>query len=514
MGMHYGSRTADRLTDRQREILALIAHGCTNGQIAERLGITLDGAKWHVSEIMAKLGASSREEAVAAWQAERAPRARIARAARWAGATLFTNQAAGIIAGVTVAAVVIAAVVVMVAASNGGNDSNPAAVTSPTSGTTSTPATSATAAASPSNTAAAVPSPAVTIPGPLVPPASLTKFEMLDGNNGWAFDAGSAGSHFILRTADGGHSWHNVSPIPDQDKTINQAFFLDRDHAWALVSTRSNGGQEVVPRIFRTSDGGATWQASDPFAGTIPEGSLTFSDAKNGWYFQDLGAGAGSQGIAIYRTTDSGATWARVGQTSGGVGSPGPNLPLSCIKSQPLQLTATTGFATASCAGGPPFLYRTINGGADWILVTLPDPADGSTPLTSCLCNMSTPVFPTRTDGFVLMSGEHRGIYVTHDAGATWNALPSPIGQPNGVVALSFSDAQHGWLFDPSTLYTSTDGGSSWTSPGPLPFQDALFTFISPAEGFAWARAPGQGGSTTAALFHTTDGGKTWVPVR
>ncbi|MCZ2108361.1 MAG: LuxR C-terminal-related transcriptional regulator [Dehalococcoidia bacterium] len=510
MGMHYGSRTADRLTDRQREILALIAHGCTNGQIAERLGITLDGAKWHVSEIMAKLGASSREEAVAAWQAERAPRARIARAARWAGATLFTNQAAGIIAGVTVAAVVIAAVVVMVAASNGGNDSNPAAVTSPTPGTTSTPATSATAAASPSNTAAAVPSPAVTIPGPLVPPASLTKLEMLDSDNGWAFDTGSA-LQMVLRTANGGRTWHDVSPLQAQPKSIHQAFFLDRDHAWVLVVTEASGTAEAQPWIFRTSDGGATWQASDPFPGAIPQGALSFADPSNGWYFESQGAGAGSQGIAIYRTTDGGATWAKIGETSGGVGSPGPNLPLSCIKSQPLQLTATTGFATGSCAGGPPFLYRTTDGGETWSLVALPDPADASKTLTACSCSTGTPIFPTKSDGFLTMSGRHQAIYATHDAGATWKLTGPLPGDVSSTVA--FADATHGWIIEGSHLFATTDAGAIWKDLGQPPFGNAILSFVSPTEGFAWIRVSADGNPQTG-LLHTTDGGKTWVPVR
>lgn len=43
----------------------MLRQGLTNQQIADRLGITLDGAKYHVSEIMGKLGAGSREEAAA-----------------------------------------------------------------------------------------------------------------------------------------------------------------------------------------------------------------------------------------------------------------------------------------------------------------------------------------------------------------------------------------------------------------------------------------------------------------
>ncbi len=50
-------------------MLDLIARGKTNDQIARELGISLDGAKWHVREILAKLDVSSREEAAMWWRA-------------------------------------------------------------------------------------------------------------------------------------------------------------------------------------------------------------------------------------------------------------------------------------------------------------------------------------------------------------------------------------------------------------------------------------------------------------
>ncbi|HEX6030861.1 MAG TPA: helix-turn-helix transcriptional regulator [Tepidiformaceae bacterium] len=56
------------LNDRQREVLALVAQGLTNAEIGERLGMSLDGAKWNVSEILSKLGLASREEAAEYWR--------------------------------------------------------------------------------------------------------------------------------------------------------------------------------------------------------------------------------------------------------------------------------------------------------------------------------------------------------------------------------------------------------------------------------------------------------------
>jgi DNA-binding NarL/FixJ family response regulator len=51
------------LTDREREVLALVAAGRTNGQIATELFISPKTASVHVSNILAKLGVAGRVEA-------------------------------------------------------------------------------------------------------------------------------------------------------------------------------------------------------------------------------------------------------------------------------------------------------------------------------------------------------------------------------------------------------------------------------------------------------------------
>jgi DNA-binding CsgD family transcriptional regulator len=53
----------DALTPRERQVLALVAEGLTNGQIAERLFISAKTASVHVSAILRKLGVSTRTEA-------------------------------------------------------------------------------------------------------------------------------------------------------------------------------------------------------------------------------------------------------------------------------------------------------------------------------------------------------------------------------------------------------------------------------------------------------------------
>lgn len=65
---HLKTRYRYELSPRQCEVMELLAGGLTNAEIARRLGVSLDGAKYHVREILGKLGAESREEAVEIWR--------------------------------------------------------------------------------------------------------------------------------------------------------------------------------------------------------------------------------------------------------------------------------------------------------------------------------------------------------------------------------------------------------------------------------------------------------------
>lgn len=66
-------RHDDILTPREWEVLALIEAGLTNEEIASRLGISFGTAKYHVAEIISKLGVESREQAPAAARRVRTP---------------------------------------------------------------------------------------------------------------------------------------------------------------------------------------------------------------------------------------------------------------------------------------------------------------------------------------------------------------------------------------------------------------------------------------------------------
>ena len=109
------------LTERQREVLQLVARGHTNPEIADTLGITLDGAKWHVSELLGKLGLETREELAEFWEWRRSPVQRFSRTLRsFAVAPLL--KVAGSVAGVAVVAGIGVGAWALFSGGTGGND--------------------------------------------------------------------------------------------------------------------------------------------------------------------------------------------------------------------------------------------------------------------------------------------------------------------------------------------------------------------------------------------------------
>jgi DNA-binding CsgD family transcriptional regulator len=93
-------------TDRQLEVLRLIARGRTNPEISEDLGVSFAGAKWHVSEVLSKLGVRSRDDAAAYWRWHTSRRVRAKQLMRGFG-TLTMGKVVAVVtltAGVTIVA--------------------------------------------------------------------------------------------------------------------------------------------------------------------------------------------------------------------------------------------------------------------------------------------------------------------------------------------------------------------------------------------------------------------------
>jgi DNA-binding CsgD family transcriptional regulator len=80
MSMSSDLRLIETLTDREMEVLRLIAEGKTNPEIGEALGIRFPTAKWYVSEVLQKLQVPTREAAAAEYRRYNRAPARLRRA--------------------------------------------------------------------------------------------------------------------------------------------------------------------------------------------------------------------------------------------------------------------------------------------------------------------------------------------------------------------------------------------------------------------------------------------------
>ena len=69
LGQPHAGTGGPRLTPREREVVTLLAAGLTNRQIAERLVVGNRTVEMHVSNVLAKLGITSRAQA-AIWAYE------------------------------------------------------------------------------------------------------------------------------------------------------------------------------------------------------------------------------------------------------------------------------------------------------------------------------------------------------------------------------------------------------------------------------------------------------------
>jgi DNA-binding CsgD family transcriptional regulator len=128
-------RTDYEWTPRQRQVLDLLTRGRTNGEIGQALGITLDGAKWHVAEVMSKLGATTREEAAEYWRAYNGLGRKFERVFR---GVVAAHAVRWIVAGAGMAGLGAAAAIVVLIVARGGDTRVPADATAPATATVET----------------------------------------------------------------------------------------------------------------------------------------------------------------------------------------------------------------------------------------------------------------------------------------------------------------------------------------------------------------------------------------
>jgi photosystem II stability/assembly factor-like uncharacterized protein len=331
----------------------------------------------------------------------------------------------------------------------------------------------------------------------------LVKIQFLNELDGWGVTETR-----IARTNDGGITWYDVSP-PDMTETGYSIgiFILDNEHVWVQKPDFENFPNSGF--LSRTSDGGSTWTTSDtPFS----RGDLRFLDEDDGWILADLGAGAGSNAVAVYQTTDGGVEWDLKYINDPNHPKAKDSLPLGGIKTGIAPLNMQTAWVGGVIyAAGTLYLYRTDDGGSTWSPVTLELPVGAENSELSIDADQVQ--FVTANDGFlaVHMAGDstQTAIYVTHNAGDTWTLTPTLI--PNGDSS-DFLSPDEAVVYNGEQFYVTRDSARTWSIiPPDIDFGESFdsMDFVNISSGWVITLDL----ANHRSLYRTTDGGATWFPV-
>jgi photosystem II stability/assembly factor-like uncharacterized protein len=341
------------------------------------------------------------------------------------------------------------------------------------------------------------------INAPLVEAPALVTIHFLNELDGWGLTDTQ-----IVRTNDGGITWYNVTPsdVTEAGFSVDLAV-LDNEHVWLQKPDFDNYPNSGF--LYRTLDGGITWTSAPvPFS----RGGLHFLDANNGWAFADLGAGAGSNAVAVYQTTDGGVTWNQTYINDPNNANASDSLPLGGIKSGLTPLNMQTAWVSGVVySDGAVYLYRTDDGGANWSQVTtlaLPPEAQNLQISFQPVQIVSTQV--AYVTARIPADSPQMAVYISNDAGNTWTLTPTLI--PNGSYA-DFLSATEVVIYSGNRFYVSHDAAQTWSKVTPdVAFGDyfTMMDFVNASTGWVLTF---NFDTNHRALYRTTDGGATWSPV-
>lgn len=345
----------------------------------------------------------------------------------------------------------------------------------------------------------------------------ITYIRMTDINRGWAIGGLKGASDHVFRTQDAGQTWSDVTPsqpAPADGESITAiGDFKDASTGWVVYSPAGVGAIPPFVYIWRTHDGGVTWQYSAVDTSVSNEAFLpsflTFAGEQNGWMMVILGAGMMHEYVAIFSTTDGGANWNKILDPYGDNG---------------IQSFPKTGFVFADAQNGwltrdgngvdpTPHVFRTSDGGMTWTRIDLPAPADKPNLFSDYACGTYTPnvfapasvVVGLKCLDMATFQKQTNFQYATTDGGAAWQILPLPAGYVMSAAndGLLYFDLNYGIALGRS-IFQTTDGGKNWTLIKQVSW-DGQFSFVNMNLGWAAARS-----ENDMAFVRTTTGSAKW----
>jgi photosystem II stability/assembly factor-like uncharacterized protein len=334
----------------------------------------------------------------------------------------------------------------------------------------------------------------------------------------------------ILRTIDRGRNWWVISPKDWPE--IMDISFLDDKNAWVLTANTATQSENSTMLVWRTRDGGQTWNKGEPIAERGFGGQLTFVDTQHGWLLMGNDIAAGSESVTLYKTENGGINWEETLSTSLANEPSLDSIPLGCHKDYLGFRDVSTGWVTGDCFSDEVLFEVTSDGGLSWRHQELPQSDD----FIHTTCIPYPPTFFSPWEGIlqVICPTTDLLIYHTYDGGQTWD-IPDHRGKLFDTSLVDFIDINNGWYValedSPTNLkgkafYVTHDGGKTSNEIIPIisisdAHYDAHDIFIdSPAEALGNLNFIDQktGFALTdpisldySLILKTTDGGYTWI---
>jgi photosystem II stability/assembly factor-like uncharacterized protein len=350
-----------------------------------------------------------------------------------------------------------------------------------------------------------------------------TGMDFISADQGWIAETRSslslAGPTVLFRTTDGGHTWQSrltwEGPGPAQIR-------FSPDGVQGLVVGR--GG---VP-LFSTSDGGVHWQRQEIPSQLRSADLIYFLDAREGWilgYLNEATAGV----AAVFHTTDGGQHWTQTARLDVNqvfsYGQRGGSLQGSLMFHD-----SSTGWLAPGTMSGTdipvvePHLYITRDSGRSWSVQKLPTQVGIA--MDSTNAGLALPQFFNQQEGVLLVSvfgstpqaPSVQGIYFysTTDGGDHWSG-PFQISIPGGpgfLQSLVLIDPNHWVVLSNATNAQTQDAGQHWEPLAwSLPAEVHILTIEFQSAQTGWAEVVVAGGHPTLAMYRTIDGGAHWSKV-
>ena len=308
----------------------------------------------------------------------------------------------------------------------------------------------------------------------------------------------------VYKSLDGGKTWKNIGLKDTQHigavivdpKNPNIVFVAALGHAYGTNEERG---------IFRSTDGGATWQKvlyKDNKTGAIdivfdPHNANTLFASLWEVYRTPWSLNSGGPGSGLYKSTDGGSTWKHL---------EGHGLPDGIMGRIGVSVGADSNRIYALIESKQGGLYRSDDGGENWVRMN----EDGRIRQRAWYF---THIFadPKSTDTLYVLN---TGMFRSTDGGRTFNLVPAPHGDHHGL-----------WI-DPDSpermingndggATVSTDGGKTWTTQYNQP--TAQFYHVITDNRFPYYIYGAQQDNTTVAIKSYDDDGvigrQDWFPV-